>query len=609
MTGAEGAAGNVPTFPAEMDGRYELLERLGRDLLTTAYRARDRVRNRIVVVRFLRDEWVGHAGIAQGLQRGVADTLAFRDTGVVPVVDLGACADGRVVFVEDVDRGSTLADRVRHSAPFPPETVRSLAVAIADAVGYAHSRGLAHGDLRSERVLVGGEPSARVGGFGQAAAVRAVADIDPATLATTVATIAPEVATLGPTMSGDVYALGVMMYEMLVGRAPFLGNPVEVALQHARTEAPRVSDTVPGTPSDLDAIVARCLAKAPGERFADGRALAKALRQGGTAAAPSVPESHVVEVGEPPTVARIQPGVRGAVPIEVTEETMPRRTARPVAAPPQGKPRGASWLTIAMMASAFLLVGSIALVFSWVKPLLTPATTILVPNLVGMPLGEAEALARERGFSVQVIDRQFRSDPPADVIYQMRDKIGVPIRTGQPVAVWVSKGPEMVEVPDVARMRLDKAREVLERAGLKLGVQTRQYDFTEAAGNVIEQAGLPGQRKPRGTAIDVVVSKGPEPQEEPVPEEPAPKPAESRKSEPQPASPAPPERVFSVPYKVPDDGKAHQIRIDVEDGDGLHTAYDESVEGGKELNVEVTVSGKRYQIRLYDNDVLKGTAP
>ncbi len=67
--------------------------------------------------------------------------------------------------------------------------------------------------------------------------------------------------------------------------------------------------------------------------------------------------------------------------------------------------------------------------------------------------------------------------------------------------------------------------------------------------------------------------------------------------------------MFSVPYRVPDDGKPHQIRIDVEDADGLHTAYDEEVEAGRKLNVEVTVTGKSYQVRLYDNDVLKGTAP
>jgi len=610
VTGPEDSAPAPFRLPPEMEARYEPLENIGRDVLTAGLRARDRVRNRIVVVRWVRDEWVPHGEIAMALQQGLGDAMALRDPAVVPVVEVSSGGDGRLVFVEDVDRVSTLSDRIRHSAPFTPDHARIVAVGIADALAYAHSRGVAHGDLRPERILLGGDPPVRVGGWGQVAAVRAVADVDPGTLATTVAYTAPEIPTAGPTASGDVYALGVILHEMLTGRPPFHGNPVEVALQHARNEPVRVSDIRANISPEYDALVARCLAKHPSERFSDGRSVARALRALETVPVRPYGLDPASGRDDLPTIPRAQPLVRGAQPIDSSEDTVPRKSTRPAPSAP-GPTRGTSWLTIATIASALLLVGSIALVVSWVKPVLTPASTVLVPNLVGMSLADAEVLARERGFTVQVIDRQFRSDPPADVIYQMRDKVGVPIRTGQPVAVWVSKGPEMVEVPDVARMRLDKAREILERAGLRLGAQTRQYDFTEAAGNVIEQAGLAGQRKPRGTAIDVVVSKGPEPEEPAAPEEPAPAPSDDRKAmpDPAPAPTAPTERVFSVPYKVPDDGKAHQIRIDVEDGDGLHTAYDETVEAGKKLNVEVTVSGKTYQIRLYDNDVLKGTAP
>ena len=279
-----------------------------------------------------------------------------------------------------------------------------------------------------------------------------------------------------------------------------------------------------------------------------------------------------------------------------------------------GGKRSAAWLTVAMVVSGLLLVGSVALVFSWVRPFLVPASVVLVPNLVGLSESEAMALARERGFELQVVDRQYREDPPADRIYQMREKVGTPIRPGQPVAVWVSKGPEMVEVPDVARMGLDKARQVLESAGLKVGVVSRVWDFTEPVGNVVDQAGMSGQRRPRGSAIDITVSKGPEPdplaQPEPTPSAAAkpPAPDQGKSTEPV-VEPAPGERVYSVPYTVPSDGRSHRIRVDVEDDEGLHTAYDQTHEAGEALKIEVTGVGAKVQIRLYDNDILKGTAP
>jgi len=266
-----------------------------------------------------------------------------------------------------------------------------------------------------------------------------------------------------------------------------------------------------------------------------------------------------------------------------------------------------------MIVSGLLLMGSVALVIRWVQPFLMPASVVLVPNLVGLSEAEAAALARGRGIEIQVVDRQFREDQPAGRIYQMREKVGDPMRPGQPVAVWVSKGPELVDVPDVTRMGFDKARQILESAGLKVGTVTRVYDFSEPVGNVVEQSGLAGERKPRGNSVDLKVSRGPEPEPVPEPEPsadpiPAKPPGDSTKPLETEQPPAPGERFLSIPYSVPSDGRSHRIRVDVEDEDGLHTGYDQAHEPGESVKIEVKVAGPKATIRLYDNDALKGTA-
>lgn len=599
-------------------GRYETLELLGEGSLLQAFRARDRQLNRIVALKTLRPVWAGRTDLIDLLREGYSETLAFQHEAIPRGYDVGSDPEQAPFYTtEEFTRGIDLRERIRRGAPFQLTTAVDIAIALAEALEYAHERGVPHGDLIPAHVLVGPEGQVKLSGFGVAAAQRRVSAEDPAALGQRVPYLAPDLAATGaPTASADLYALSVVLFEMLCGDPPFRGdNPVEVALRHAQ-EAPVSPRAVnQAVPRALEGIVLKGLGKRPSERYGsaaellrDLRAVREALRFGHALSWSPLdpPPADLGTVRAPLSSATAPPIAATAAPVvaDPRKEPMPERRRRPAADEPPPR-RGPGWLTVAVLLSALALVGSVALVFSWMRPYLMPAQVVLVPNLVGKSLMEAQSLAQERGFEIQVIDRQYRDEPPADIIYQMRDKVGAPIRQGQPIAVWVSRGPEMVEVPDVARMSVDKARQMLEKVGLKMGNLTRQWDYAEPSGNVVEQASLPGQRKPRGTRIDLTVSKGPEPEPTPEPDPVLPTPAPE-------ATPAPSdgaEKIFSIPYKVPGDGKTHRIRVDVEDANGLHTAYDESHDAGDSVKVEVTVTGKPYQIRLYDNDVLRGTAP
>jgi beta-lactam-binding protein with PASTA domain len=238
-----------------------------------------------------------------------------------------------------------------------------------------------------------------------------------------------------------------------------------------------------------------------------------------------------------------------------------------------------------------------------------PPREVIVPNLVGKQLAQAETLARERKFKVEVVDKQFNDKTPEGTILQMRPEPGRHILEGKPISVWVSSGPKMVEVPDVRDVSFEKARMLLEKAGLKLGDRKSEFDALASRGNVIRQLPDAGENRPRGTRIDLVLSKGPEPlpsYDEPEVIEPTPAPPTPDEEPAAPSADPADDRTsyLTVGYDIPSDAAPHHIRIDVTDKSGTRTVYDELREPGERLSQDVEGTGKKITIKVYDNDVL-----
>lgn len=604
--------------PPVYGDRYEPLERLGQDVLFEEYRARDRESNRIVRLRLLRSDLAESPAFVGDLRRELGSVFSLNPPASVRLLDIGESSPPHRLFVvEEYVRGVDLATHLSRSGPMDWLTAVTSMVPIVETLVYALDRGVVHGNLLDSRILVGPGAKMLVRGYGESSAIVQAVRIRSGDRSRA-GNRPPELsdAQVATQPLQDVWYAGLVLFAMLCGRLPESGAaaptmPGDFGFSDPRSIDPRIPEAIAG-------IVSKCLAVDTTVRYQNARSLLADLRQ-------VVRDASSGQSLDWNPMQRPNPGIGPGLGVHGSTGSRPRvMPGSGVREDPmesngssQGtvSSRGFPWLTAAMVLSGFLLVGSCAMVFFWVRPYLMPATVVVVPNLVGMSESDADRLAKDRGLKLEVVDRQFRDDPPAGQVYQMRERPGEKILPGQPLAVWVSKGPEMVDVPDVARMGLDKARQVLESAGLKVGGVTRVWDFTEPAGNVVDQGGLAGQRKVRGTGIDLTVSKGPEP-------EPDPSPAPEPDSDPVPASPpdggagapdpgpeqAAGQRTYLVNYKVPADDRSHRIRVDVEDEEGLHTAYDQVEEAGKSLKIEVTFVGAKVTIRLYDNDVLKATS-
>jgi predicted Ser/Thr protein kinase len=266
------------TVQSALIGEYSLQRELGRGGMGVVYLARDVQLDRDVAIKVLPPELAANAVARERFLREARTAAGLSHPHIVPIHRVGE-AQGVVFFVMSYIAGETLGQRLRTQGPLPPSDVARVLREVAWALAYAHGRGIVHRDIKPDNILIEeGSGRAMVTDFGIASDMERAA-LTPAPLMGTAHYISPEHAA-GAALDGrsDLYALGVVGYLALSGRYPFDGETVPaLLLAQATQSAPSLRMVAPGVPAALEAAIARCLARDPAERFADGEALAAAL--------------------------------------------------------------------------------------------------------------------------------------------------------------------------------------------------------------------------------------------------------------------------------------------------------------------------------------------
>lgn len=261
--------------------RYQLQESIGRGGMATIYRGRDTHMERVVAIKVLREVYSTDPKFVTRFQREAKAASSLQHPNIVQVYDYGQ-SDGNYYIVMELVEGTDLRRYLRSRGILAIDRAIIIAHDIALGLGAAHRRSIVHRDVKPQNILVGRDGSIKLTDFGIASVYK---DINAERLTTTGMTLgtvqyyAPEQAQ-GEIVSpaADVYALGIVMYEMLAGRTPFDGDtPVAVAMQHIQDVPIPPSQYNPGIPPALEEIILRCLEKVPEMRFRDGSALARAL--------------------------------------------------------------------------------------------------------------------------------------------------------------------------------------------------------------------------------------------------------------------------------------------------------------------------------------------
>ena len=257
-----------------LDGRYELIELIGEGTFGRVYRGRDARLERPVAVKVIKPWWAEDPVWLERFAREARTLARVNHEGIVQIYDVGQTADSPY-YVAELMEGGSLADRLREGPMRPAEAV-AVAQQLSRALGQAHSQHVIHRDVKPANILLGANDRVKVGDFGLARLADASSHGRAATAIGTPRYMSPEQARGAATgAASDVYGVGVVLYEMLAGRPPFLGDSaVEVAVRHLNDPPPPLPDSVP--PELAEGGDARA-AKDPGDRFRDGTALADAL--------------------------------------------------------------------------------------------------------------------------------------------------------------------------------------------------------------------------------------------------------------------------------------------------------------------------------------------
>jgi serine/threonine-protein kinase len=588
--------------------------------------------NTLVSVKLLRSIMREYPDVFDAVKVSALTHLSLRSDHIAQLLDVGEDPEHGLFIVEQFVRGVDLDDRIQRSALPMPITIINLLLPIVAALQEAHAQGAVHGGVRPDNIIIGLDGKAVLAGWACASGLHRLAQRTSSVELAIARYAAPETATIHSwTPSSDIYSFGVVLYEALTGELPFTGeDAVELATRHATSIPVPPSTMNPAVPKVIDNLVLQCLMKSPSERIPSASALYQqlvqvgdALRAGRSYGVTDQPTPVVASPGIP--YGAMSPKAQDARYSDSWSDEMAKRRSTTVVDDDDNdvddgryakanatalKQRNASiW---AMLAASFVLLGSIVGVVLLIRPYLMPAEIILVPALKGKTLTEAQALADERGFKVEIVDRKNNPDVPKDVIYQVREAEGQAVRPGSVIAIWVSDGPEMVPVPDLRGKTIGQAKRALEEAGFLLGGTTKKRDFAEA-GSVIDQSVVGADSAPRGATIDIVLSAGDEviPGDQPDPSVTSPTTPGSSDAPTGQTTELPPAdsenpRWFRIPYSVPDDGAEHHIRVDVEEEDENRTVYEKKHKAGEKVKVEFEVKSMKRKIRLFDNDQLKG---
>lgn len=486
--------------PTTVGGRYELGELLGRGGMAEVRKGVDTRLGRTVAVKRLRTDLASDATFQARFRREAQSSASLNHPAIVSVYDTGeewSDPDGvaQPYIVMEYVAGRTLREVLREGRKILPERALEMTSGVLAALDYSHRAGIIHRDIKPANVMLTPSGDVKVMDFGIARAVSDASSTMTQTAAVvgTAQYLSPEQAR-GETVDSrsDVYSTGCLLYELLTGRPPFVGeSPVAVAYQHVREPVTPPSELEPDLSPEIDAIVLKALAKRVEDRYQSAAAMRQDIER--HLAGHAV---FVAPTPQPPATS--QTAVATPVTAAVADETATR-------APIADNRRERNGLVALILGLVILL--AVAAVFVLPRLFEGADDQVRVPNLIGMTEQEARTAIGELELRVGRVDYEASTDAPADEVIR-QDPNAVYVDPGTTVNLVVSTGAPMVEVPFLIGQDRRTAREVLEDRNLKVKIQVEESD--EPLNQVIRTDPAAYREVQEGTTVTLFVSDGPE---------------------------------------------------------------------------------------------------
>ncbi|MFS0885839.1 Stk1 family PASTA domain-containing Ser/Thr kinase [Aeromicrobium sp. 179-A 4D2 NHS] len=480
--------------------RYEVGELVGRGGMADVRAGRDLRLGRPVAIKMLRSDLAADETFQERFRREAQSAASLNHPSIVAVYDTGEAPDekGDVVpyIVMELVEGRTLRDVLRDGRKILPERALSITADILSALDYSHRAGIIHRDIKPANVMLTPEGKVKVMDFGIA---RAIADTSSAMTQTaavigTAQYLSPEQAR-GETVDArsDIYSTGCVLYELLTGRPPFVGDsPVSVAYQHVREEARPPSQLNPDVTVAIDHVVAKALAKRVDDRYSSAGDMRKDIERvlaGGVVDAPTQAVTVV------PGATQVAPAV-----------------AAPVLPPPTGadeeekKKGNGKWWALALVLLAIAAAVGVALLLTNDDEVKTPQ--VAVPRVAGLDVETATNRLESKNLVVGETSERTSADIPEGQVMATDPDAGTTVDEGTTVDLVVSSGPELVAIPDLSSYSFEEAKDLLEGDRYGLQVKRQNTDSDQPKGRVLNSNPPPGEEVERGSTVTLIVSRG-----------------------------------------------------------------------------------------------------
>ena len=500
-----------------IDNRYLLQRQIASGGMATIYAGLDTRLDRPVAVKIMHAHLANDEAFVSRFIKEAKATAALSHPNIVSIQDQGWNEGGppAVFLVMELVEGSTLRDYLNENGSLTVEQTLQLITPVLSALSAAHRIGIIHRDIKPENILISKDGRIKVADFGLARniAMGQTMTAESSVVLGSVSYLSPEQVQRGVADArSDIYAIGIVLFEMLTGDKPYSGEtPIQIAYRHVNDRIPNIQTINSAIPTSVAELVYEVTAPNPDQRPKDAEELLSKLKEIQAKIDPKRRQMSL-ELDLPPVVSK--KGKRGKVSVTSAFDGIKEKTSQLISSKPininkpedsiRTKKRKVSRRVRRNRIIALFLL--LAILFGGYKVL--NANKISVPSLVGMSQSEAKSSLKNLGLSIQVVEEVFSEDVPKGKIIATKPGGGGKVSPAGTVGLIVSKGQERIVIPILNGLTPDIASGKIADLGLSVGQVNESFDMKVAAGFVIGTDPKDGSEVRRKSIVNLIVSKG-----------------------------------------------------------------------------------------------------
>ena len=500
-----------------IDNRYLLQRQIASGGMATIYAGLDTRLDRPVAVKIMHAHLANDEAFVSRFIKEAKATAALSHPNIVSIQDQGWNEGGppAVFLVMELVEGSTLRDYLNENGSLTVEQTLQLITPVLSALSAAHRIGIIHRDIKPENILISKDGRIKVADFGLARniAMGQTMTAESSVVLGSVSYLSPEQVQRGVADArSDIYAIGIVLFEMLTGDKPYSGEtPIQIAYRHVNDRIPNIQTINSSIPASVAELVYEATAPNPDLRPKDAEELLSKLKEIQAQIDPKRRQMSL-ELDLPPVVSK--KSKRGKVSVTSAFGGIKEKTSQLISSKPininkpedsiRTKKRKVSRRVRRNRIIALFLL--IAILFGGYKVL--NANKISVPSLVGMSQNEAKSSLKNLGLSIQVVEEVFSEDVPKGKIIATKPGGGGKVSPAGTVGLIVSKGQERIVIPILNGLTPDIASGKIADLGLSVGQVNESFDMKVAAGFVIGTDPKDGSEVRRKSIVNLIVSKG-----------------------------------------------------------------------------------------------------